>query len=234
MGIRFYCPTGHKLNVKSFLAGKRGICPHCQSKFEIPSESDPKLLAGDSSRLMEAVAGLPNESGVDLSNIPVVPADNSTSSSSATPTLAAANAASTVTVPPASHHDPIADAPHAIWYVRPPSGGQFGPATGDIMRTWIGEGRVPKDALVWREGWPEWQTASDLFPGLAHSTVQAVPTSAASGGDFPQIVTEAAGEIQVAARVQHRKSRKSNNLIVGALIIACVCLFFVLLSVLRR
>ncbi len=233
MGIRFYCPTGHKLNVKSFLAGKRGICPHCQSKFEIPSESDPKLLAGDSSRLTEAVAGVPDGSGVDLSNIPVLPVDGGMSTS-ATSAPAAANRASTVTVPPASHHDPIADAPHAIWYVRPPSGGQFGPATGDIMRTWIGEGRVPKDALVWREGWPEWQTASDLFPGLAHSTAQAVPPSAASGGDFPQIVTEAAGEIQVAARVQHRKSRKSNNLIVGALIIACVCLFFVLLSVLRR
>ena len=39
MGIRFLCPSGHKLNVKSFLAGKRGICPHCGAKFEIPYES---------------------------------------------------------------------------------------------------------------------------------------------------------------------------------------------------
>ena len=39
MGIRFYCPNGHKLNVKSFLAGKRGICPHCGIKFEIPQQS---------------------------------------------------------------------------------------------------------------------------------------------------------------------------------------------------
>ena len=39
MGIRFYCPNGHKLNVKSFLAGKRGICPHCGSKVDIPLES---------------------------------------------------------------------------------------------------------------------------------------------------------------------------------------------------
>ena len=29
MGIRFRCPNGHKLNVKEFLAGKRGICPKC-------------------------------------------------------------------------------------------------------------------------------------------------------------------------------------------------------------
>ena len=26
MGIRFYCPNGHKLNVKEFQAGRRGIC----------------------------------------------------------------------------------------------------------------------------------------------------------------------------------------------------------------
>ena len=39
MGIRFLCPNGHRLNVKSFLAGKRGICPHCNAKFEIPFES---------------------------------------------------------------------------------------------------------------------------------------------------------------------------------------------------
>ena len=43
MGIRFYCPSGHKLNVKTFLAGKRGICPHCGARFRIPKES----LAGE-------------------------------------------------------------------------------------------------------------------------------------------------------------------------------------------
>ena len=39
MGIRFYCPNGHRLNVKSFLAGKRGICPHCGAKVDIPLDS---------------------------------------------------------------------------------------------------------------------------------------------------------------------------------------------------
>src|SRR6187402_2516092 len=36
MGIRFSCPNGHKLNVKEFLAGKRGVCPQCGAKFIIP------------------------------------------------------------------------------------------------------------------------------------------------------------------------------------------------------
>ena len=37
MGIRFNCPNGHKLNVKEFLAGKRGVCPQCGAKFVIPA-----------------------------------------------------------------------------------------------------------------------------------------------------------------------------------------------------
>lgn len=39
MGIRFYCPRGHKLNVKAELAGKIGICPECGQRMLIPFES---------------------------------------------------------------------------------------------------------------------------------------------------------------------------------------------------
>lgn len=39
MGIRFYCPNGHKLNVKEFQAGQHGVCPKCHAKFDIPFES---------------------------------------------------------------------------------------------------------------------------------------------------------------------------------------------------
>ena len=42
MGIRCYCPNGHRLNIKSFLAGKKGVCPHCDARFRIPLESEPK------------------------------------------------------------------------------------------------------------------------------------------------------------------------------------------------
>jgi hypothetical protein len=41
MGIRFSCPNGHKLNVKTFLAGKRAICPDCGAKVIVPSLSEP-------------------------------------------------------------------------------------------------------------------------------------------------------------------------------------------------
>ena len=34
------------------------------------------------------------------------------------------------------------------------------------MRTWLGEGRLGGDSLVWREGWREWQEAAAVFPQL--------------------------------------------------------------------
>jgi hypothetical protein len=40
MGIRFLCPNGHKLNVKTFLAGKRAICPQCGAKVIVPVSSE--------------------------------------------------------------------------------------------------------------------------------------------------------------------------------------------------
>ena len=39
MGIRFFCPNGHKLNVKEFQAGRRGICPFCGARIQIPTQS---------------------------------------------------------------------------------------------------------------------------------------------------------------------------------------------------
>ncbi len=52
MGIRFYCPNGHKLNVKEFQAGRKGICPFCGVKMRIPLEStrpSTKGAGGESS-----------------------------------------------------------------------------------------------------------------------------------------------------------------------------------------
>jgi hypothetical protein len=38
MGIRLLCPNGHKVHVKAFLAGKRGVCPECGARFDIPPQ----------------------------------------------------------------------------------------------------------------------------------------------------------------------------------------------------
>jgi hypothetical protein len=46
MGIRFRCQAcTNKVNVKDFLAGKRGICPKCGARFTIPEQSEPEFLA---------------------------------------------------------------------------------------------------------------------------------------------------------------------------------------------
>jgi len=39
MGIIAYCPNRHRVKVKDDLAGKKGICPTCGSKFRIPEVS---------------------------------------------------------------------------------------------------------------------------------------------------------------------------------------------------
>ncbi|MBN1588445.1 MAG: DUF4339 domain-containing protein [Pirellulales bacterium] len=132
MGIRVYCPNGHKLNIKVALAGKRGICPHCGAKFAIPPLSG-QTEANDADGTVAT--------SVDLDTDP--------------PETDEARA-------PAGS-DPLAEMPDATWYLRPPTGGQFGPAQADVMRTWLAEGRVTSDSLVWREGWPEWLPASDVF-----------------------------------------------------------------------
>lgn len=57
----------------------------------------------------------------------------------------------------------IAEAPSATWYVRPAAGGQYGPAPTEIMWQWLVEGRVGIDSLVWRDDWPEWHPANQVF-----------------------------------------------------------------------
>jgi len=39
MGIVAYCPSGHRMKVKDFLAGRKGICPTCGARFRIPMAS---------------------------------------------------------------------------------------------------------------------------------------------------------------------------------------------------
>lgn len=70
------------------------------------------------------------------------------------------------------------------WYVRPPSGGQYGPAASTTMWQWLTENRVGRDALVWTEGWPEWviaETAFDDFFTAAPSLPADVPPAPVSG-----------------------------------------------------
>ncbi|MFO1062396.1 MAG: DUF4339 domain-containing protein [Pirellulales bacterium] len=72
----------------------------------------------------------------------------------------------------------VAESPLSVWYVRPATGGQFGPADGKVFVQWLSDGRVAPEAYVWRDGWPDWQPASvglaDFFAaaGLAAASEQ--------------------------------------------------------------
>lgn len=163
MGIRFYCPDcGRRLNIKAFLAGKRGICPHCDSRVLIPMESQlpadaPKYRPTSDRASSLRVGAAATVSASAPSAVPVVPQPAAMSTTEQTPA------------------DPIAESPDSVWYVRPSAGGQYGPARGDVMRRWLSEGRVSADSMVWREGWADWKLAGPVFPSL-----EAVPSSTKS------------------------------------------------------
>ncbi len=99
----------------------------------------------------------------------------------------------------------FAESSDAVWYVRPPSGGEYGPARGEVMQKWLAEGRVSADTLVWREGWPEWRLAGPLFPNLPSESGQAESEIATE----PEPTKAALPEIVVASEADLRRSTRS-------------------------
>jgi hypothetical protein len=200
MGIRFYCPNGHKLNVKDVQAGQKGICPVCGVRMQIPLQSTRPSSKHDEPHPQE-VAPAPTEPELTPSP-PAVPTE--------TPT------------------DPLAESGSAVWYVRPPSGGQFGPAQADVLRHWIAEGRVSADTLVWREGWRDWQEAGGIFPQLAAVTL---------APDLEEIVAETASESHpqhLQPPAKRRQLPSPQSILIGVLSAAVVVLIIVLLIVLHK
>lgn len=230
MGIKFHCPNGHKLNVKAFLAGKRGICPKCGTKMLIPTTSEPGLIDSDVEETdASQAAAKSNGSGA------IAAAAASAPVAAAAPSAPAVSAAPAATGAAPAANDPIAEAPAAIWYVRPPTGGQYGPARGDIMRKWISEGRVSSDSLVWREGWTDWQNAGQLFPTLNQSGSH-VASEAASPAVSTTVPLSPRSSQRTATRYESKK-HDSNAMAVAILVglgILCLILIGVLVFVVTR
>ena len=67
MGIRFYCPKGHKLNVKQFQAGQTGVCPRCGATVPIPLKSAPAEVPDD-------MNGISQGNGSARASLPARPA----------------------------------------------------------------------------------------------------------------------------------------------------------------
>lgn len=174
MGIRFRCHyCEYELHVKDFQAGKRGKCPECSGKFRIPLQDSQHSLP-----LESVTADQDNSSSVESltastsADQPMLMRSRTTGSS--TSISLATEALPKPNVEPVGDGlgesattfaslDAIREEPGAVWYVRPPSGGQYGPAAGKLLGQWVIESRVTRDSLVWRDGWPGWKVAADVF-----------------------------------------------------------------------
>ncbi|MBL8826168.1 MAG: DUF4339 domain-containing protein [Planctomycetaceae bacterium] len=157
MGIRFNCQhCGRRMNVKDHLAGKRGICPSCGGKFDIPLTS----TTGSSTTPADGSSSVPGT--------PIPGAEPAAFEAELIEEVTAAVVTPAVIAPIASTlPDPIAEAPQLQWYIAPVgSTTQFGPAYGALFRSWIAEGRVAPDSMVWREGWTDWKPAASVLPQL--------------------------------------------------------------------
>ena len=205
MGIRFFCPQGHKLNVKEFQAGRKGICPDCGSKMQIPLESTRPSARRSQSQPPEVEVEVAEQESVGGAAQPIQPP----------PPLA---------TPAADAPDPLTEAADAVWYVRPTSGGQFGPAGAEVMRTWLAEGRIAAETLVWREGWRDWREAGGVFPQL---------TPAAQCPGLQEIITEPTPPTRPVWTEKKRSAERSTQYIfAGGLALAVLLLFAILLLVL--
>lgn len=83
----------------------------------------------------------------------------------------------------------------------PGASNQYGPASGEEVRTWLQEGRVTADSLVWRQDWPEWKPAGGVFSQLLAATAgevagpsgpamtaASVPLPNAAAGAYPMAI----------------------------------------------
>ncbi len=53
----------------------------------------------------------------------------------------------------------------AQWYCGI-GGQQYGPVDEQVLRAWIGEGRVGPDDLIWTQGMPQWTRAATIMPEM--------------------------------------------------------------------
>ena len=288
MGIRFYCPNGHKLNVKEFQGGRKGICPYCGAKIQIPTESTrpptqrtkrpgpqegiaaghpvgetggggpdlgPEPAAGISAGAPggQRAAETPAEPAPVRSAAPapavaspvefpatdpppqpfpaVAPQSLPAAGRAVSPADPAGPAPAepvTAAVSPAA--DPLAEAGDVVWYVRPGSGGQFGPAGNEVMRSWLQQGRVGADSLVWREGWPDWRQAGKVFSQLGAGQPDS-PLGEITAGEGTATSATVARSRRARSR---RQSKKTQTVVITSLILAVVVLFGVFLWVVLR
>ena len=189
MGICFLCAKCERpLNVDAQLSGRRGKCPNCESRLEVPITSEMsedefrQVLTEWRSRDLKEDFSTPSTSEALDTDSKVSRSEASdpvpeTGQSQPPEFSAPGEITETPVVMTESQKvsselfarllphdcDILNQEPAGNWYVRPASGGQFGPADNTLLKSWISEGRVTHDSYVWHEGWADWRLASEVF-----------------------------------------------------------------------
>lgn len=264
MGIRFRCHhCEHEMNLKNFQAGKRARCPECSNRFRVPNESrDFSLPLEEDEAELAAVKNASSGSTTESFQLqqPSEPSQanrsakhsasasgnatlSATSNSTSTGNMAPGNMVPGSMVPKA-----VAEAPQAVWYVRPPSGGQYGPADAHVFLQWIQENRISRDAYVWRDGWPQWMIAADAFEEYFGSNwiaedfqenADSVDESEAANGVVP-INGAAISETESGSepvrdpvpKIRQKRKQSNHGLLIGMLAFLAIGLLVVLIAVL--
>lgn len=150
MGIEAFCPNGHRVKVKNELAGRKGICPQCQSRFRIPRADG--LPAGGRPRSPEAARVVSLDPAV-VASLPRAFAVEAAATPHAEPP-----------VPPRALHAVLAEQPAATWSIAVPGGEASPPMSAEAMQSVLDAGGLTGAELVWREGWADWVSIGRVFP----------------------------------------------------------------------
>ncbi len=186
MGICFFCPNGHPLNVKAELAGRIGLCPKCRVKMRIPlqsmrevderdyhgqqtAEAVPDMRSRESvsskSRADSQVSNQENAWGATSSPDPESPVNEliirATEKSSRNVRERRYEAEVDL-----SNTATLLEDPDALWYVITLDNRRYGPAQGSVLRAWIDERRVGPRTRILRSGWKSPLEAGQVFPEI--------------------------------------------------------------------
>jgi len=190
MGIVAFCPHGHRVKVKDSLAGKKGVCPICQTRFRIPGQRVPKLPTARVLSLDAAwAATLPRAVILPLpaSEPPAPsPARRSSAPSKAGMPRQPATSMPTAGLPDNPQaglrdnpqagspdnpqaglrgmHPLIGERPDLAWCVAVPGGSPSPPMTAQEMQAWLDTRLATGEELVWRADWQEWAPIRLVFP----------------------------------------------------------------------
>ncbi len=262
MGIRFFCPNGHSLNVRSELAGEIGFCPYCQVRMLIPTES----MRQSGERFVEGVSktaearpkkgseslgreGTPRAcatvDGQRIDNVNGSRMDLPVAASVDSPVgeiirqVASAGVAGRGGTSREETNDSsevVVNDANALWMVSV-RGQEYGPATIEIIQSWINQRRIAPKTLVWRQGWKSWKEAQDVFSEMKNFSESQISTSAELRGNNGQRgsgQSEETNEERKERLMRRKKKALTTTVVICSLIALCLVLLVALILILFK